>query len=818
MSRFSKILPKNTQYLFEENKTLKSKIRQLEEERETLALFRDAEDYSSFEYNYKTNNFTISGELFNALGYQESELPTSLSELYEFIHTEDLKTIKTNLYNQCILKKYTYHGEYRILTKANTWEWMEGTAKIVEWSKKNKPLRLKCITRMLHDKKLSRLNLENTTLKAKKELKDKDDHLMGFVSILPGIIFETNEKGLLCFTNEKAYEIFDYTYADFEKGINIFDCIVPEDRERAKENYYKPLKNNIPPTAGNEYTAMTKHGKRFPVLIYSTPIIKNNTFRGMRGIIVTITELKKSQEALRKSEENFRQLADNITDAFWLIGFDNQLFYSNKSCESLIESELEAPFASPDIFFNYIHPDDKEIMQKRIQKIQTNPELKHRYEYRILTPSGGTKWIKVRTFPVFNQDGKIYRRAGIATDITHEKTLLQELIHAKEEAEKADKLKSSFLANMSHEIRTPMNGVLGFAELLKDPLTSPSEKMEYINIIQENGKYLLNLINDIIDFAKIEAGELNIIKQPFDLKLFFTNLYKTYKNQYRDRLGTIDFTCRMDPKKTSVTLVSDAFRIEQVLINLITNAFKFTSYGKIEMGYDLGYKINKKRYIKFYVSDTGIGIKKEDQQAIFKNFGQIKTSSRQNPTGAGLGLAISKNLAELLGGYISINSEPDKGSTFSFFLPQDRKAPIKRKSTQENLALSSEAITKKNILIVEDDWVNMEYLKKVLQEKNINILTATSGEKAIELVKQHPSTIDLVLMDIKLPGINGYEATLKIKAINSNIPVVAQTAYVMEEDRKKALSMRCDDQINKPIQKFVLFEKLNNYLYVNKKK
>jgi len=814
---FTKRIRKDTPSFLEEINDLKTTIKKLEEDRQMLALVQDAENYAFFEYNYHTKELTPSVELFKNLGYEERKIPKSIYELSKFVHSDDIPTIKANILNKCIKKKSIHRFKCRIISKSKRWIWLEGSMKIIEWKKDNKPVRIRCITRIIDEKKQSLIKLEKKSIKIKQELKAKDEHLDDLARLLPEVIFETDEQGILCFTNEKAYEIFGYTHADFKKGISIFKCIAPEDRKRAHENFKDALYYENSKSNGNEYTALTKKGDRVPILIYSTPVFKNNVLSGLRGIIVTISELKKSQEELKRSEENFRQLAENITDAFWLVDLNNQLLYFNKSCEDLIETNLKGPFSFSDIFFNYIHPYDRQKIYNKIKKGQTTPDIKQHYEHRIITGSGITKWISVRTFPVFNEDGKPYRKAGIASDTTQEKSLLQELVNAKEQAEKADKLKSTFLANMSHEIRTPMNGVLGFAELLKDSQTTPSEKMEYINIIQDNGKYLLTLINDIIDFAKIEAGELSITKRPFDLNLFFINLYKTYKNQYKSRLNTIEFAYRIKPKKSSVKLISDAFRIEQILINLITNAFKFTTHGKIEIGFELNHKINKNNYIKFYVSDTGIGINKEYQQTIFSTFGQIEAENNLNPKGAGLGLAISKNLSELLGGYIGVSSKPNKGSIFYFYIPYKTDKEGITKISAKNTASDKAELNSKTILVVEDDANNMEYMKKLLQKKNINILAATSGEKAVDIVKKFHSTIDLILMDIKLPGMDGYETTAQIKAINKNIPVIAQTSYAMNKDHEKSLTMGCDDHINKPIQKFVLFEKLNNYLYINKK-
>jgi PAS domain S-box-containing protein len=813
---FSKGKGKSTFSLHKEINKLKSQVNELEGYKEYFNLLENLGEYYSIEYNFKTNTFQIPEKLFSRLGYKQTEIHHTSEYLSKLVHRDDLETITTNFLADLKLQSSNcYNKTFRLLSSSKKFIWVKGSSKITEWDNRQNPLKLKGLIQIPSGEKQDQLLFEDSQKQIRNELQAKDEHLKDLARILPEVVFETDEKGNITFVNEKAYEIFEFTQKDFTNGINLFKYIANKDKERVKENFYKTArKDNV---KGNEYTVLSKEGKEIPVLVYSTPIFKGNCFAGTRGIIVTIGELKKSREKLRKSEENFRQLADNIQDGFWLIDMNNQLIYANRSCELIVEKTIEGPFQFPDIFFNYIHPEDKSKILKEIKYFQQNPLLKHSYEHRIITNSGNIKWISVRVFPVLNKNGKLYRKAGIVSDITQKKHLIQELIKAKDKAEEADKLKSSFLANMSHEIRTPMNGILGFAELLKDPHTTPSEKMEYINIIQNNGKHLLNLINDIIDFAKIEAGELNIIKKPFDIKLFITNIYKTYKNQYKHRLNSIDFSYKMKPMDANPMLYSDAFRIEQVLINFLTNAFKFTTKGKIEIGYELNHKIEKNEYIKFFVRDTGIGINTKDQNTIFERFGQAKSYTQLKPKGTGLGLAISRNIAELLGGKIGVKSQINKGSTFYFYIPYERGALDIEDISSDKEEADEFTMANMTLLIVEDDPTNMEYLKKLLLLKKVNVLTASTGEKAVELVKHYHSSIDLILMDIRLPGMDGYDTTLKIKAINNSIPVIAQTAYALDGDKKKSIEMGCDDHINKPIQKTVLFEKLNHYLYTYKK-
>jgi PAS domain S-box-containing protein len=644
------------------------------------------------------------------------------------------------------------------------------------------------------------------------KLRESDAHYRDLVKLLPEVVFETDREGTITFTNDKALEIFEYTREELNKGMNLFDCLVREDRERARINFQSVLQGRQ--SDGNEYQAITKSGKVFPVLIYSSPIKKNDKPIGLRGLVVTISKLKKAEEALEKSEKNFRQLAENIREGFWLCNMENKILYANPACRMIAEREMPEVSPYPDIFFNWIHPEDKERIKHEMEINEEHPEDEHIYEHRIITPTEKVKWLGINISPVYNEKGQLYRRTGLVSDISHQKSLILDLVKAKEKAEESDKLKSSFLANMSHEIRTPMNGILGFAELLRSPESTDKEKKEYLNIIQKNGTHLLSLINDILDIAKIEAGQLPLNKKPFELNQFMWEIHNNYKNQYVEKLKYIDFSFVPDAPEEAIKIYSDPERIHQILSNLLVNAFKFTSKGSIQFGYQLNYNVNRKKYIKFFVADTGKGIDKKDFTLIFDRFGQVHKEDNYQK-GAGLGLTITKNLVRMMEGRIWLDSQKGKGSTFYFIIPDKREEPLKEKSAeQETEALYEEY--SKTILIVEDDIINQKYLEKLLDKTSIQLITTKTGEKAIEVVNNNPA-IDLILMDIRLPGINGYETARAIKKINKNIPIIAQTAYAMQEDQNKSIAMGCDDYISKPIDQNVLFNKLNDYLYTNKK-
>ncbi|PLX13347.1 MAG: hypothetical protein C0597_11865, partial [Marinilabiliales bacterium] len=537
------------------------------------------------------------------------------------------------------------------------------------------------------------------------------------------------------------------------------------------------------------------------------------------GIQTDITNVKTSELKLKESEENFRQLSENINDAFWLRSLDQKVIYANPACYKIVGEQFKQVFENFESYKMWIHPDDREkIVQQRKSNSQ-KPNQSHFYEHRIINSDGEVRWLWIRTFPVFDSNGKLYRRAGIASDITNHKKLLSDLVQAKEKAEESDRLKSSFLANMSHEIRTPMNGIIGFAELLKDHGISIQEKLEYLKIIDSNGKQLLNLINDIIDVAKMEAGQMFINKTIIEINPLLEEIYQFFQEeQKRLKKENIQFNLTI-PAGNKHTIFADDYRITQILNNLLSNAFKFTEKGSITMGYSL-MDWNNDSYYQFFVSDTGIGIDENMQNFIFERFGQIEPKKRSNQQGTGLGLAISKGLIELLGGKIWFESTPEDismgingSTTFYFTLPVSH---IKKTKDHIQFELKPNTEMKNlnnaHILVVEDDHDNLELLRRYLQKAGANVIIARSGSEAIEAVKSNHH-IKVVLMDIRLPDMDGFETTQQIKEINPNLPVIAQTAYAMYNDREICLKNGCDDYMAKPLDKEILYQKINQYIY-----
>jgi signal transduction histidine kinase len=384
---------------------------------------------------------------------------------------------------------------------------------------------------------------------------------------------------------------------------------------------------------------------------------------------------------------------------------------------------------------------------------------------------------------------------------------IEEMKAAKIKAEESDRLKSAFLANMSHEIRTPMNAIIGFSELLTFDYADESSRNEYINQIKNSGELLLRIIDDIIDISKIEAGEISLHIEYFDINATLDDI--TLQSMASISVTGKEILFSMEKGIESPAIVrSDQIRIRQILGNLIGNAIKFTSSGSITAGY-----IHESGTLKFYVSDTGIGIPTDKTEIIFERFRQGEESLTRNYGGTGLGLSIARHLVELLGGTIFVESETGKGSTFWFTIPYTPFQANQEKSEPSIPNLSTEPDwSKKYLLIAEDNSASRALLVEFLKPTRINALLASNGKEALGLFSDASNNVDLILLDIQMPLLNGIQVTRMIREIDKGVPIIAQTAYALEEEKQMCLAAGCSDHISKPIKRGELLKIMKKYL------
>ena len=486
----------------------------------------------------------------------------------------------------------------------------------------------------------------------------------------------------------------------------------------------------------------------------------------------------------------------------------DELYISNSGKEIIGLSKDKILFYKD--FINSIHSDDKDIVINAVNQVFTEKkviEVSYRLSASEVESGKEGKNIYSVIFPFSDSKFKALIVATLKEN-SKELKLKRDLTRAKEKAEEENHLKSVFLTNISQVIRTPMNSILGFAELLNIGVSDKETKKEYVNIIKKQGNDLLNLIDDIAEIAKFETGELSITKSPCNIDALLKELLQIFEHQKRQmNKNQLKLILKL-PFRNEISTYTDEGRLQQVLSNLLNNAIKFTEAGTVEFGYT----ITEDSKAEFYVKDTGPGLTKDEQRYIFNRFRQIDEANSKKYEGSGLGLTVSRAIVKVLGGKIWVNSEPNTGSAFYFTIPLE-KIPDEKLSEiipSENKEEKQYNWRDKVILIVEDEEVNYKFLEALIVGTEAKVLYARTGYQAIDLCKSI-NKIDMILMDIKMPEMDGYTTTREIRKFNKTIPIIAQTAYALESDREKCIDAGCNDLVTKPINIVELLSLINNY-------
>ncbi|MBU2651403.1 MAG: PAS domain S-box protein [Bacteroidetes bacterium] len=508
---------------------------------------------------------------------------------------------------------------------------------------------------------------------------------------------------------------------------------------------------------------------------------------------------------LEASQAAYTEIYHGSRDGFVMVDPEGRFIDCNTAYSRMLGYTLEELKSLEDFYEITAEPwrewEKREIWDKKLIKKQYSGT----YEKEYIHKNGRIFPVELQAYPVTDKNGNIQYLWAVARDISERKKTEEELIQARDQAKESDRLKTAFLANMSHEIRTPMNGILGFASLLKESGLTREQLKKYIQVIEESGIRMLNTINDIIDISKIESGQMEVYISPVNINDEIRSLYRFFEAEAGKKGLKIESFCPLPWQDAN--LQTDKSKFYAVFSNLLKNAMKYTHKGNITFGYEV-----KNKFLEFFVKDTGIGIARDKQGIIFNRFVQEENGLVHSYEGSGLGLAISRAYVEMLGGQIWVKSQKNRGSEFYFSLPHQtmetqNPETMENKEKNKNKPFSKDV----NALIAEDIPSSDALLTEILKNHCRTIFHASNGQEAIEIAREHPE-INLILMDIKMPGLNGYEATEEIRKTRPGIVIIAQTAYALYGDREKAIEAGCDDYITKPIRKEDLLEIIAKHL------
>jgi PAS domain S-box-containing protein len=627
-------------------------------------------------------------------------------------------------------------------------------------------------------------------------IRDNEQHFRQITENIIDLVCQTNLNGIIEYASPSYKKILGHN-PDKLIGHSFFEFVHPADQDYSFLHFKESIKSRI--SERIEFRYKTESGQYLWLDSISNILIDSKG--DLIGAVIgsrDISGRKLSEQILWKQSQQQHNLLSSIPALVYLKDLELKYIEVNEKMSELLGITKKEILGKTD--YDLFPEETADIFYKSDIDVLTIKHAQYNLEALFNAGNGKSIWLSTSKLPYYDSSGNIIGLAGVSMDITEKKIAEKELMAAKAKAEESDSLKSAFLANMSHEIRTPLNGIIGFAGLLQKPNLEKEKLLRYAHVINASSQQLLAIINDIIDISKIEAGQLVLNEAPVMLNRLFDELFIVYKELTEKKgLGII---LKKDLINEKSRIVVDELKLKQVLGNLLNNALKFTNEGSIESGYTV-----KNGFIEFYVKDSGIGIPEEFHTVIFERFRQVEIQDVRKYGGTGLGLAITKALVTMMGGEIWLHSAVSRGSTFYFTIPYVKDVNDDHLKITKNVSQNKLNWSTKSLLVAEDEETNLLFIQELLAETGIKIYSAIDGKQAVELFKLHQE-IDLLLLDIKMPLLDGYEVLEIIKKIKPKIKTVAQTAYAMSDDKKKALGAGFDYYITKPVDRNEFFNVL----------
>jgi len=792
------------------------------EERLNLAL--QATELGMWDWNLVTNKVYFSPIWMSQLGYEPRELPHELATWQSLQHPDDLARSMEVVERVIKNREESFEIQFRLKNKHGSYVWIRSLGKAVEFDQEGNTTRLTGIHENIDERKreeqIKQVLFDIST--AVSSTQSLDELYVQIRHSLGKILDTTN--CFLALYNEKTDTLSLPFMKDEKDSFTQFPArktltsyvirtgeaqLIDIDREKEliKAGEIEPVGAPCVSWLGVPLKYDGKTVGVFAVQSYSKEVVYTSSDARLLEFasdqIAMAIERRRQQDDLSSTQERQRRVFESSPDPMIVVDPNALIVDFNSAFVEVFNVDPNLVYGEK--IFRFIHKKDWRRSMTDFAKTWESGYLKN-LEYRIVLPDGGSFDGEASSGAIYDADGRPESMVLILKNITERKEAERKLIEAKYKAEESDKLKTAFLSNMSHEIRTPMNAIVGFSDLLSDEGLSSEERRDFIAQINQGADDLMRLIDDIIDIAKIEAGQVNVHIAECFIRDLFKELHLMFiQNIKRSGKDQVKMNIRWDWPVSELAIYTDPFRLKQILINLLSNAVKFTDEGEVVLGIE-----ERPEGIRFYVKDSGIGIREEKQRVIFDRFMQGHETKTKLYGGTGLGLAISKNLTEILGGEIGVDSVSGKGSTFWFILPRN-EVPLKYEAALRAPASDVKSWEGKKILIAEDDHSNYYFLYEALKDTGAEILWSKDGEETLETFREH-ADLSVVLMDINMPYKNGYECTKVIKEERPSLPVIAQTAYAMSGEREISKESGCDDYLSKPIKVKELLETLANHM------
>jgi PAS domain S-box-containing protein len=686
--------------------------------------------------------------------------------------------------------KIPYHSEDEIGMLAKSINDMAKNLKAITTSKN-----------LLDKEVLERIKTEDELLKFKTSA-DNANYGIGIVTL----------KGDFVYVNDCFAQIHGYKREELNgKSLKIFHS--PDQLEKVD-------RLNQMVSEGNDYSSEEvwhthRNGTVFPMLMNGTTIKdENNKPIYIVASAVDITEFKKAEE-----RRKYLERVINLNTAVVFVWKNQEQWpveYVSENVKAVLGYDPEEFYSGKVVFHDLVHEDDERRVSMEVESYSKSNLESFTQEYRLVEKDGKEIWVDDRTLVRRNVDGEITHFEGIIIDITDRK-LAEALEREKRDVIQASQAKSEFLANMSHEIRTPMNAILGFTDIVINSPNTSHENKEALNVVKDSGESLMQIINDILDISKIEAGKLDIHNYTFSIRDSLDIITKSFSLSIKSK--SLQMNCNIDHDVPDM-LIGDAGRMRQILVNIVGNSVKFTENGEISINVGVHSKINDVITLQFDIKDTGIGIPEEKQEVIFEAFIQADPSTTRHYGGTGLGLAICSRLVKMMNGKVWLESNLGKGSFFHILLPfrtlENRSGSQELSDKKEKPMFESAPKDARSvkILVAEDNFANRELIKMILEKNNYSSIMATNGKEALEMLTRE--NFDLILMDVQMPLLNGYETAAEIRKKEAEsgsirIPIIGVTAHAMEEDKIKCLNAGMDDHLPKPITEDSFLETIKKW-------